>query len=78
MKPKIKTVFINKKYKSLNTQKLPSKEWISRYEELHTIEQRDKAFKWSLKIFAGTLFCTFGIYLLEGFNVIGFPCRNHF
>jgi hypothetical protein len=72
MKPKIKTVFINKRLKRLGTQTLPSKEWISRYAELQTIEQRNKAVKWSLRVFAATLFCTFGIYLLEGFRVMGF------
>ena len=72
MKPKIKTVFINKKFKRLGTQTLPSKEWISRYAELKTVELRDKAVKWSLSVFAATLFCTFGIYLLEGFHVVGF------
>ena len=72
MKPKINTVFINKRLKRLGTQTLPTKEWISRYAELQTIEHRDKAVKWSLTVFAATLFCTFGIYLLEGFNVMGF------
>jgi len=72
MKPKIKTVFINKEFKNLGTQTLPSKAWISRYAELRTIEQKDKAVKWTLTVFAATLFCTFGIYLLEGFNVMGF------
>jgi hypothetical protein len=77
MKPKIKTVLLNKKFKRLGTQtlpskELPSKEWISRYAELQTIEQRGNAVKWSLRVFAVTLLCTFGIYLLEGFKVMGF------
>ena len=72
MKPKIKTVLLNKKFKRLGTQTLPSKKWISRYAELQTIELRDKAVKWSLIVFAATLFCTFWIYLLEGFHVMGF------
>lgn len=72
MKPKIITVTGKKKLKRIETHTIPSKEWIVRYSEYQKVEHRGTALKWSLRAFGITLFCTFGLYLMQGFHLWGF------
>lgn len=66
MKPKIKTVFIEKKLKKLEPRILSPKEWISR------AEFHGKIVNKTLNIYILSLLCILGIFLLEGFKIAGF------
>ena len=72
MKPNIKTVFRNYKLKQLEPSVIAQKDWLLSYRELQTIQHRDLAIRWALRVFSMTLSCTLGIYVLQGFRFKGF------
>jgi hypothetical protein len=72
MKAHLQTRAVRKEVDKIGTVSIPSKNWISRYSELSHAESRDYAFRGTIKVFWLSVFLTFAIYFMHGFQLWGF------